>query len=335
MRALFWEIGTFAGRLVICAALLPACAIAQRQPRFWTKNPFPKQTLFGAPLPFQDSKPAVAPERGAVKENPKDRLKYAWIAPGTFRMGCSLGDKECTADEQPPHQVTVTKGFWMGQTEVTVAAYKRFVQATGKTMPPEPAILGRPLNEGWKNDEQPMANVSWYEAEDYCAWIGGRLPTDAEWEYAARGGNPKAREEPLDEIAWYADNTGRERLDSTALKSEDLKTYGGGRRIFNQRLKENGNRMQAVGLKKSNRYYLFDMLGNVWEWVDGWYGPSYYQKSPSQDPPGPASGEYRLVRGASWDDVPAYQRVSYNHKNRPGLRDYTLGFRCVWEAPKP
>ena len=281
MQTLLCEIGPFVCRVMIGVALLLVCRTAQRQPRFWTKNPFPKQTLFAAPLSFQDSKQAVTPARGTVRENPKDRLKYVWIPPGTFRMGCSEEDRECTSDEQPPHQLTMTKGFWIGQTEVTVGAYKRFAQATEKPMPPEPAILGRPLNEGWKNDQQPMVNVSWYEAGDYCAWTGGRLPTDAEWEYAARGGNPKVRDEPLGEVAWYADNTGRERLDSSALKSEDLKTYGGGRRIFNQRLKDNGNGMQEVGRKKPNGYGLFDMLGNVWEWVDGWYDPDYYQNSPA------------------------------------------------------
>jgi len=334
MHIILREIGVLVGRLVLCAAVLLISEPTQRQQWSWTKDRFVEQTMVFAD-PLAKLKTAPAPTMGAMKKSSKDGLKYVWIGPGTFRMGCSPGDQECTADEQPPHEVTISKGFWIGQTEVTVGAYKRFLKVVGKTMPPEPAILGRPLNSEWKNDELPMVNVSWHESGDYCAWIGGRLPTDAEWEYAARGANPKARDEPLDEISWYADNTGRERLDSTALKTEDLKTYGGGRRILNQRLKDNGNGMREVGRKKPNGYGLFDMLGNVWEWVNDWYDANYYQNSPSQDPPGPSSGQYRLVRGASWDDVPAYQRVSYNHKNRPELRDYTLGFRCVWEAPKP
>jgi formylglycine-generating enzyme required for sulfatase activity len=161
------------------------------------------------------------------------------------------------------------------------------------------------------------------------------LPTDAEWEYAARGGSPEARYGPLDEIAWYADNSGPQRLDSTSLKKEDLKTYGGGRKIFNQRLHDNGNGAHEVGLKAPNGFGLYDMLGNVWVWVNDWYEPNYYQHRPSQDPPGPSSGQYRLERAASWDDVPQYLRASYNHKAEPELRDYTLGFRCVCEAPKP
>ena len=80
--------------------------------------------------------------KGEVRVNPKDGLKYVWIPPGTFMMGCSPGDNECEDDEKPPHQVTITKGFWLGQTEVTVGAYKRFAGATGRQMPPEPNLAG-------------------------------------------------------------------------------------------------------------------------------------------------------------------------------------------------
>ena len=112
-------------------------------------------------------------EEDIAKEwvNPKDGQKYVWIPPGSFRMGCSAGDTECDEGEKPPHQVTITKGFWLGQTEVTVGAYKRFAAATGRQMPDAPAF-----NSGWANDSMPILNVNWNDARDYCTWAGWRLP---------------------------------------------------------------------------------------------------------------------------------------------------------------
>jgi len=241
---------------------------------------------------------AVSTAVGTVEVNPKDGLKYVWIPPGTFMMGCSPGDNECYDYEKPPHQVTITKGFWLGQTEATVAAYRKFAGSTGARMPAAPEF-----NAGWNNQDMPIVNVSWDDATGFCVWAGGRLPTESEWEYAARGGSTEARYGPIDEVAWYANNSG--------LKTHD------------------------VGQKRANAFGLYDMLGNVWEWVNDWHDQNYYQNSPSQDPPGPASGQYRVLRGGSWVDVPRLVRVSFRGRMVPAFSYGTFGFRCSGELFAP
>jgi formylglycine-generating enzyme required for sulfatase activity len=179
----------------------------------------------------------VAPETerpvlkaGTARRNPRDGLTYVWIPPGTFSMGCSPRDTECYPLEKPALEATVSKGFWIGRTEVTVDAYKRFAAAAGRQMPLAPSS-----NSGWTNGNMPIVNVTWDEAQAYCSWSGGRLPTEPQWEYAARGGNAAARYGPLDEVAWYLSNS------------------GGG--------------THEVAQKRANGFGLFDTLGNVWEWV--------------------------------------------------------------------
>jgi formylglycine-generating enzyme required for sulfatase activity len=237
-------------------------------------------------------------------------------------MGCSPGDTECDGDEKPPHSVTITKGFWMGQTPVTVGAYKRYSQATGKPMPPEPKYEGRELNPGWKNGEQPIANVNSDEAKAYCDWAGLRLPTEAEWECAARAGSREARYGNLDDIGWYVDNSGRQRIDSTRIWTEDQENYF-------KRLAGNGNGLKAVGQKLPNAWKLYDMLGNVWEWTADWYGEKYYQAKEGIDPKGPPGGEMRVLRGGSWVNNPRSLRVSVRGKNPPAGRNISFGFRCA------
>ena len=266
---------------------------------------------------------ANAPKTGELKVNPKDGLKYAWIPPGAFTMGCSPGDTECGDAEKPSHPVSITKGFWIGQTPVTVGAYRRFVSATGRQMPSAPNF-----NPNWTNENMPIVNVSWNDSEAYCQWAGGRLPTEAEWEYAARGGNSEARYGPLDDVAWYADNSGRQRLDSAEILKSDSANYV-------KRLNDNGNGTHDVAQKRANGFGLYDTLGNVWQWVGDWYDANYYQSSPSSDPPGPSSGQYRVLRGGSWLYIPRVVRVSYRLVNGPAVRYGSYGFRCVGEANIP
>lgn len=258
------------------------------------------------------------PERsaGSVAVNAVDGQAYVWVPPGRFEMGCSPGDGECASDESPRHAVAIKEGFWMGQTEVTRAAYRRFAGAS--KMPPAP---GFPQEE-----DHPVVNVTWDDARAYCQWAGGRLPTEAEWEYAARAGNEQVRYGPLEEIAWYADNAGRARLESAVLFATDRENYW-------KKLAENGNRTHAVRGKKPNSWGLYDVLGNVWEWCADWYGEDYYQSSPERDPQGPDRGEFRLLRGGAWVSTPRDARVSLRyHWLRPVGRDDGVGFRCVLRA---
>src|SRR5271157_5038493 len=267
---------------------------------------------------------------GTVRENPKDGLNYVWIPPGSFQMGCSPRDDVCDDNEKPSHQVTISRGFWFGQTEVTVGAYKRFAGSTGRQMPPEPNISGRLLTPRWGDGAMPIVDVTWDDAKTYCNWAGGRLPTEAEWEYAARARSTAARYGDRDEIAWYADNSGRERLESDRIWKEDQANY-------EKRLNENGNGMHEVGQKRANKFGLHDVLGNVWEWVNDWYDQSYYQKISSIDPKGPLDGEYRVLRGGSWFYfIPKDVRVSFRLVNLPGVRgNGDLGFRCGGEVFAP
>ena len=237
----------------------------------------------------------VSTAAGTLKVNPKDGLKYVRIPPGTFMMGCSPGDTECKDDEKPPHQVTITKGFWLGETEVTVGAYKRFARGTGKAMPKPPSF-----DPAWSNDQMPIVNVSWDDAHAYCAWAGGRLPTEAEWEYAARAGSTQARYGDLNEIAWSATNS--------------------------------GGQAHVVAQKRANGFGLFDMLGNVMEWGNDGYDENYYQTSPSQDPAGPRSGTLRVLRGGNWKFVARFARLSNRFGYFSFFRVDSIGFRCAGEV---
>lgn len=306
--------------LVIVALLLGGMTESETFPsRLEARELTPRPSNAQTPRPG-DAPPQ--PAGAASRANPKDGLKYVWIPPGKFMMGCSPSDSQCDAGERPAHPVAITRGFWMGQTEVTVAAYKRFAAATGKRLPREPSSSGKLLNPGWGDSAMPMVNVTWYEAQAYCSWAGGRLPSESEWEYAARAGSAAALYGGLDQIAWYADNSGKQHVDSGKLANE-------GNIEFLNSLNDNGNDMHHTALKQPNAFGLFDMLGNVWEWVNDWYDPNYYQHSPSQDPPGPPMAEERVMRGGSWNDFPWVVRVSGRSGVFPAYLNNNLGFRCA------
>jgi len=239
--------------------------------------------LMATPIP-----PAAknGPRVADSKVNSRDGLKYVWIPPGSFTMGCSPGDSECFDQEKPTHAVAISKGFWMGQTDVTQAAYQRVIGSN-------PSHFTVQL----QGDSLPVETVSWDEARRYCQAVGGRLPTEAEWEYAARAGSAAARYGNLDDIAWSSSNSG-------------AFTHG-------------------VGKKQPNAFGLYDMLGNVWQWTADWFAD--YQAGQKQDPAGPGAGLYRTLRGGAWNFNSRNARVSNRARSVPANRDNNIGFRCVAE----
>jgi sulfatase modifying factor 1 len=198
-------------------------------------------------------------------------------------------------------------GFWLSGTPVTVGAYKRFIQArTDITMPDAPSF-----NSDWSKEDHPIVKVTWDEAQAYCAWAGGtngRLPTEAQWEYAARGGR------------------------------DGLK-YPWGNEITPENANYSGSKWNGTSPVRSyapNGWGLYDMAGNVFEWVADWYEEDYYTTLPSDrpadDPSGPQSGMRRVARGGSFYVVPRRLRASGRDGLGPGSRADFIGFRCVWEV---
>jgi formylglycine-generating enzyme len=221
------------------------------------------------------------------------------VPSGAFQRGCNTAvDSECASDESPYKTITLS-AFKIDKTEVTVSAYKACVNA-GECSAPN---TGNSCN--WNvsgREDHPINCVDWAQANAYCAWAGKRLPTEAEWEKAARG--TEGRKYPWRNSA----------IDCTKA-----------------------NRLGCVGSTTSVGDYpsgaspdgALDMAGNVWEWVTDWYDSGYYATSPTTDPEGPSSGRYRVLRGGSWGTGPAYARASSRAWDYPGNRLVLSGFRCA------
>jgi formylglycine-generating enzyme required for sulfatase activity len=216
--------------------------------------------------------------------------------------------------------VRITKGFEIGTYEVTQAQWK--------------AVMGSSPSR-FKGENRPVEFVSWNDVQEFMQKLNAqhdgyryRLPTEAEWEYAARAGTAgKYSGSSLDDIAWYANNSGRAVLDAKTIWQTD-------RANFVKHLQDNGNQTHAVGQKQANQWGLYDMEGNVMEWVQDWYDDRYYSASAAADPRGPASGQFRVVRGGSWSYDSSFARVSQRFLAEPASFNVFIGFRCVRE-PSP
>ena len=256
-----------------------------------TKNPEPREQAAGIKAEHEKflQKFKEIPPQGMVL-----------IPAGTFMMGSTRGDR----DEKPIHEVTLGP-FFIDKFEVTQQEFK-------KVMDFNPSIFisgtftGGYLESGesgeepakFKGHHRPVERVTWHEANEYCQAVNKRLPTEAEWEYAARAGST-------------------------------TKFYWGDKSdvAFSWTAKNARSRSHLVGQKKPNAFGLYDMSGNVWEWVVDW--ENSYSEQPETNPKGPASGINKIMRGGSWYAHPNYSRSTYRGQNSPTIRYTDIGFRCV------
>lgn len=239
------------------------------------------------------------------------------IEGGTYMMGSKDEDRIAESDEQKQHEVKVST-FEMNRLEITVWEWKEYIKKTKQKMPLKPV---------WGfNDNAPITNITWFDAIKYCNWLskqdglkpcytyagpnvvcdftanGYRLPTEAEWEFAAKGGN-KTKGYVLsggnnsEEVAWW-------------VKNSDRKPH-------------------AVGTKLPNELGIHDLSGNVWEWCWDWYNKDYYKIEDGNNPKGPIRGEKKSVRGGSWDSQESYLRVANRISTKPELTNEFYGFRLV------
>jgi formylglycine-generating enzyme required for sulfatase activity len=243
------------------------------------------------------------------------------VQSGTFTMGCTAEQgSDCFDNEKPAHQVTLSK-FHIGKYPVTVAQFRRFIEATNYRTDAERYGSGYIWNGSaweeksdanwrnpyfWQTDNDPVVLVSWNDTQKFIEWLNQvsgrqyRLPTEAEWEFAARGGNKSAGykysgSNNIDNVAWYYKNSGK---------------------VTN-----------AVGSKSPNELGIYDMSGNVWEWCNDWYDSSYYSSSSQTNHKGANSDSNRVLRGGCWASNLQGCRVSNRGNFTQGFRYSTYGFR--------
>ena len=294
----------------------------------------PSSQLTSTRTPPPANTPATALRAGSTRVSPTDGMVQVYVPAGEFRMGSEAGYD----DEKPVHTVYLD-AYWIDQTEVTNAQFTQFVAATGYKTTAEQEGWGWAYNATaaewqqvsgayWQRPQgpgsslnglanHPVVQVSWLDAAAYCTWAGRRLPTEAEWEKAARGTDARA-------YPWG------NQFDGSRLNFCDRNCP------FDWRDSgvDDGYEFTApVGSYPTGAspYGALDMAGNVWEWVADWYDSSYYQNSPARNPQGPATGEYRALRGGSWLYFDDFVRAANRYYYPPADRSSDFGFRCAQE----
>ena len=241
----------------------------------------------------------------------KDGAPTVLVPAGLFPMGVPPGDRDGGRDEYPRHEVFLDS-FVIDQFEVTNGRYFEFVKSTGHRAPQNPT---NPTRNLWQGDsiteslaDRPVINVDWFDADAYCKWAGKRLPTEAEWEKAAKGTSDRR-------FVWG-------NVEPTAKHLN-----------YNQRW-IGEKTLMPVGSYEAGKspYGAYDMAGNVWEWVNDWYDARYYEKSPERNPKGPETGLKKVIRGAGWQNETPTVRIFTRVESDPTMRNESTGFRCAAEV---
>ena len=256
--------------------------------------------------------------------SPKSIEGMVFIKGGTFRMGCTEEQIKCLDDQFPVHSVTLDD-FYIDETEVTVAEFEEFVKVTDYRTDAEKEgwstiWIGSEETKHtscfWRNDSEckliakghynyPVVHISWNDANAYAQWKGMRLPTEAEWEFAARGGNKTQKymysgSNDLRKVGWYRMNS--------------------------------GDKIQATQQKKANELGLYDMSGGVWEWCSDWHSETYYSNSPKENPKGSTNGKSKILRGGSWYSDDYGCQIGFRNRTFPLNRNSYIGFRLAKSA---
>ncbi len=287
-----------------------------------------------APVP-----PTAKPRKAGDVISPTLKMTFKYIEPGTFWMGSPDTDHEASADEKPQHQVTISKPFYLGTHQVTRGRFQQFVRNTGYKTDAEKSggtyvWTGKEWYNDpkacWRNpvfeqtDEHPVVCVSGNDAEKFLDWLSekeGRiyhLPTEAQWEYACRAGTRTRyfTGDDANSLAGYAnvaDLSYKKKFpDSNTVDFDDGYVY-----------------TSPVGVFKANPWGLHDMIGNVWEWCQDWYGNKEYQRGDCKDPKGPEIGSRRVSRGGCWDDGASCCRAARRVRDCESIRNLSFGFRLA------
>lgn len=301
------------GSLALLLALAPAAEAADQE----------KKHVAAASIASGGASPLTAGEIGFAWPRAgafygRDGAPMVLVPAGPFMMGSSTMDKQAKPDEMPAHRVSL-KAFYIDRFEVTQGQYRKFLAEAGRSAHrfcdrEEPAAKDHtPLKETWNEGDPassrlPVVGVDWFDAAAYCAWAGQRLPSEAEWEKAARGTDER--------IYPWGDRWEKARANSyeSGMKtSAPIGSYESGASPFGAE----------------------DMAGNVWEWVRDWYAPRYYLDSSRESPPGPAAGSFRVVRGGSSLSDARGLRSPGRDSNDPTGRYNNFGFRCAQDQSRP